>query len=108
MKNSYRVTTLVASFRSLLGSRRGNVAIEFAFIAPILILLTLAAVKLGRLGSEWTRVKHAANAGTQFGVQDQANAANAQGMIDAARLDADDTTNELAITARRYCRCPGT
>lgn len=88
-------------------SSSGNVVIEFAFLVPVLLLLTLGAVELGRLGTEWTRVKHAAHAGTQFGVQDQANAANTQGMIDAARLDADDTDNELTIAARRYCRCPG-
>jgi hypothetical protein len=72
-----------------------------------LILLTLAAVELGRLGSEWTRLKHAAHAATQYGIQDQANAANIPGMIAAARADADDTANELAIDARRYCLCPG-
>lgn len=88
-------------------SRRGNVAVEFGFLVPVLMLLTLGAVELGRLGTEWTRVKHAAQAGTQFGVQDQANAANAQGMVNAARFDADDTANELTISARRYCRCPG-
>lgn len=90
-------------------SRRGNVVIEFAFLVPVLMLLTLGAIELGRLGTEWTRVKHAANAGTQFGVQDQANAANSQGMIDAARFDADDTANELLFNPppRRYCLCPG-
>lgn len=102
------VYTLGAWVRSLIHARQGNVAIEFAFIAPVVILLTLAAVELGRVGTEWTRVKHAAHAGTQFGIQDQANAANAQGMVDAARFDADDSTNELEISARRYCRCPGT
>jgi hypothetical protein len=107
MRKIYRLGRIAASICALRSAVRGNVAIEFGFIAPILILLTLGAVELGRLGTEWTRVKHAANAGTQFGIQDQSNAANTQGMIDAARLDADDTANELSITARRYCRCPG-
>lgn len=92
--------------RTLCRNARGNVTTEFAFLVPILILLTLAAIELGRLGTEWTRMKHAAQAATQYGMQDQANAANVPGMIAAARADADDTGNELTIDARRYCLCP--
>ena len=92
--------------RNLCLNARGNVTTEFAFLVPILILLTLAAIELGRLGSEWTRLKHAAHAATQYGIQDQANAANIPGMIAAARADADDTGSELTVDARRYCLCP--
>ena len=104
---TFRKISLPGLVRGPARSRRGNVVVEFGFLVPVLMLLTLGAIELGRLGTEWTRVKHAAQAGTQFGVQDQANAANTQGMIDAARFDADDTANELTISARRYCLCPG-
>lgn len=104
-----RSKTLVGlkSVRSLVcRDRRGNVAIEFGFMVPVFILLTLGAVELGRLGTEWSRLTHAAYSGVQYGIKDQANAANIPGMVQAARDDADDATNELSITARRYCQCP--
>ena len=106
MMQTPKSKTLLALLGRLCGSRRGNVAIEFGFLVPILVLLTLAAVELGRLGSEYTRVKHAAHAGTQYGTKDQSNAANVPGIIQAARSDAEDTAKELTIAARRYCRCP--
>lgn len=107
MAQSHLTEASAGRSQSVWRNNRGNVATEFAFLVPVLILLTLAAVELGRLGSEWTRLKHAAHAATQYGIQDQANAANVPGMIAAARADADDTTNELAIGARRYCLCSG-
>ena len=88
--------------------QRGNVIIEFAFMLPVFILVTLGAVELGRAGTDWSRLTHAAYSGVQYGIKDQANAANIPGMIQAARDDADDTANELTITARRYCSCPET
>ena len=107
MTTHHCMEMLSTVFRRLRRSRRGNVAIEFGFMVPIFILLTLAAVELGRLGSEWMRLEHAADAGTQYGIYDQGNAGDIPGMIKAARSDADDTTNQLTIGARRYCRCPG-
>ena len=107
MTPSHRMEAPAGFFRNLRLNTRGNVTTEFAILVPVLILLTLAAIELGRLGSEWTRLKHAAYAATQYGMQDQANAANIPGMIAAARADADDTENELTIDARRYCLCPG-
>ena len=106
MTTHHCMEMLSTVFRRLRRSRRGNVAIEFGFMVPIFILLTLAAVELGRLGSEWMRLEHAADAGTQYGIYDQGNAGDIPGMISAARSDADDTTNQLGISARRYCRCP--
>ena len=107
MMRHNKIPIVQKTVRALLGmDRRGNVAIEFGFMVPVFILLTLGAVELGRLGTEWSRLTHAAYAGVQFGIKDQANAANIPGMVQAARDDADDAPNELAITARRYCQCP--
>ena len=103
---TYSMAAPLGMMRRVICCERGNVVTEFAFLAPVLILLTLAAVELGRLGNEWTRLKHAAYAATQYGIQDQANAANTAGMIAAARADADDTGNQLSVSARRFCLCP--
>lgn len=94
--------------RRLRRCSRGNVAIEFGFMVPVFLFTVLAAAELGRLGIQWATVTNAAKAGAQFGVQDQAAAANIAGMEQAARDDAGDINNLLTVAARQYCRCPGT
>lgn len=106
MTAHHLVETVSIVFRRLHRNRQGNVAIEFALMIPIFILLTLAAVELGSLGVQWMRMEHAADAGTQYGIYDQGNAGDKAGMINAARMDADDTTNTLDIDANHYCQCP--
>lgn len=106
-RNRYR-NFLAALCRRLRRCPRGNVAIEFGFMVPVFLLVVLAAAELGRLGIEWATVTNAAKAGAQYGVQDQSNAADIAGMIQAARDDAGDVNNLLTVAARQYCRCPGT
>jgi Flp pilus assembly protein TadG len=97
----------VCGLGSLIRDRRGNVSIEMAFLVTFLLVLVMGAYDFGRLAMEQSSVTQAARAGAQFAVLDQANATDAAGMIQAARDEAEDTANELNITARNYCRCPG-
>lgn len=92
---------------SLIWDRRGNVSIEMAFLVTFLLVLVLGAYDFGRLAMEQAGVTQAARAGAQFAVLDQANAADTAGMIQAARDEAEDPNDELNITARNFCRCPG-
>ncbi len=86
----------------------GNVAIEMAFLMTFLIMLVLGAYDFGRWATEQATVTQAARAGAQWAVLDQANATDADGMIQAARDEADDVNNELVIpTPLNYCQCPG-
>lgn len=93
--------------RSLIRDRRGNVSIEMAFLVTFLLVLVMGAYDFGRLAMEQSGVTQAARAGAQYAVLDQANATDTAGMIQAARDEAEDTANELNITARNFCRCPG-
>jgi Flp pilus assembly protein TadG len=43
-----RVTGVLAAIKSLVRDGRGGVAIEFAFVIPIAILLTFGAVEVAR------------------------------------------------------------
>jgi Flp pilus assembly protein TadG len=52
------------------------------------------------------RLVSAARAGAQYGIQSTTDSTNYTGMIQAARNDAGDTANSLAITAQQACRCP--
>lgn len=91
---------------SLVGDRCGNVTIEMAFLITFLLVLVMGAYDFGRLAMEQSGVTQAARAGAQFAVLDQANATDTAGMIQAARDEAEDTNNELNVTARNFCRCP--
>lgn len=93
--------------RSLIEDQRGNVSIEMAFLMTFLLVLVMGAYDFGRLAMEQAGVTQAARAGAQFAVLDQTNATDTAGMIQAARNEAEDTANELNITARNFCRCPG-
>lgn len=89
------------------GCEDGNVSIEMAFLVTFLLALILGAYDFGRLAFAQAGVTAAARAGAQYAVLDQANAADLAGMIQAARDEADDVNSELPITARSFCRCPG-
>ena len=98
---------MTSSLNSLIRESRGNVVIELAFLAPFLVLLVTGGFDFGRLAIEQSGVTQAARAGAQFAVLDQANATDTEGIIQAARNEAEDISNSLDITARNFCRCPG-
>jgi hypothetical protein len=85
----------------------GNVAVEFGFLVPILVMLALGTFDFGRLGLTKITVSSAAFAGSQFGAQDFVTAVNSTGMEQAARNDAGDTTGNLIFdpAPRYYCVC---
>ena len=89
---------------SLVREEHGNVTIEMAFLLTFLLILVMGAYDFGRLAMEQSGVTQAARAGAQFAVLDQANATDTNGMIQAARDEAEDPT--LNVTARNFCRCP--
>ena len=105
---------LIQLARTWFGRRRarrlddaGIMSVEFAFMIPVLIALAMGGLDLGRYALDLSTVASAARAGAQYGVQDQATAVQPLQMIAAARNDAADTTSALNISARQYCRCPG-
>ncbi len=96
-------------WRVFSGDSAGNVAIETAFLMTFLITLVLGAYDFGRWATEQATITQAARAGTQWAVLDQANATDTDGMIKAARDEADDVNNELVFDPPpfSYCQCPG-
>ncbi len=96
----------VRGLGSLIRDRRGNVSIEMAFLVTFLLVLVMGAYDFGRLAMEQSGVTQAARAGAQFAVLDQDNAADNDGMIQAARDEAEDPG--LQVNPDSFCRCPGT
>jgi Flp pilus assembly protein TadG len=95
------------SLASLLRGNAGNVTIEFGFVILFMVTLALGAYDFGNLGYQKIAVTNAARAGSQYGVQDMSTAEDSAGMIQAARNDINDTSDELTISARNYYFCPG-
>lgn len=90
-----------------LGGSDGNTAVEFGLFLPIIMLILLGSVELGRYGVEMNRVTNAARAGLQYAMQGQGYAKATDFIIAAVREDAGDTTNTLTVTSRWFCRCSG-
>jgi Flp pilus assembly protein TadG len=66
MKPEHRVIGILATIARLTGDRRGGAAIEFAFIIPIAILLTLGAIEVARAVSVQASISQAAKETVRF------------------------------------------
>ncbi len=76
-------------------------------MAPIFALLAVGGFDFGNLALHKLAATSAARAGVQYGSLDFATAANTSGIVQAARDDAGDADNSLAVTARQFTSCPG-
>ncbi len=85
--------------------RRGAAAVELAVAVPVLVLFAGAVVDLGLIISTAIRLENAVEAGALYGAQSNGFAADAAGIEQSVRQDAGDVSG-LAVTTRRYCRCP--
>jgi Flp pilus assembly protein TadG len=85
-------------------SCEGTATVEFALVAPLLILLMLGLVEVGRYADYALKVSNAARAGVQYGAQNLANAASTSGIEAAALADAQGVPG-LSAVASTYCTC---
>jgi Flp pilus assembly protein TadG len=86
--------------------RTGIATVEFALVAPLLMLL-LAAVLDGAMVLRYaTTAANAARIGAQYGSMSTSNAANTAGMQSAA-LNAATGMTGMTATAVRSCQCSG-
>jgi Flp pilus assembly protein TadG len=66
MKMQRRVRAIPATIARLADDRRGGVAVEFAFVIPIAILLTFSALELARAVSVQASISQAAKETVRF------------------------------------------
>lgn len=85
-------------------SRRGTATVEFALIAPLLLLLLAGVLDYTMLLRTAIAVADAARAGAQFGSLSAANAGNLAGM-QAAAVNAAPDISGLTATAAQTCQC---
>jgi Flp pilus assembly protein TadG len=75
-----------------LKSESGTSLIEFAIVLPMLVLLVIGIIDVGRWASYGIVAANAARAGAQYGSQDLAHAANGTGIANAVAADSPNVT----------------
>lgn len=84
--------------------------VELAIALPILLLLTLGVIELGRAAYFSIEVSEAARAGAQYGSQSLADAANTDNITQAAQNSVPDISSGAMTvpSINQSCVCPGT
>ena len=84
----------------------GTVSVEMAAMLPILIVLTLGAVDLGRLFYVSVAVANAARAGVSYGSLNNQRSKNLDKSHELGHADAESVHGGgVAVTATRFCEC---
>jgi Flp pilus assembly protein TadG len=96
--------TMKRKLRSLWRADAGAATVEMALVAPILILLMMGIIEVGRYADYTIKVTNAARAGVQYGAQNLATASNTAGIRAAALGDAQSVAG-LTATPQTFCTC---
>ncbi len=87
-------------------AQAGQALLEVALVAPLLMLLAVGIIEIGRYAYYSILVADAARAGAQYGAQNLATAADTAGIRSAAENDGQNLT-ELQVTVQHECGCTG-
>ncbi len=87
-------------------TQAGQALLEVALVTPLLLLLTLGIIEIGRYAYYSILVADAARAGAQYGAQNLATAADTAGIQTAAENDGQNLS-ELTVTSTPQCGCTG-
>src|SRR6185437_14907439 len=83
---------------------RGSAFVELALVLPLLTLVLIGAVELGRIAYFAIEVSNAARAGVAYGAQGPTTATDTPNITNAAQLDAADVPS-LTVTSSTSCVC---
>ncbi|HTV53741.1 MAG TPA: TadE/TadG family type IV pilus assembly protein [Terriglobia bacterium] len=100
----HRKKALAARLREAKQSERGSSLVELALLLPLLVLMFLGVVEIGRIFYVSIEVNNAAEAGAAYGAQSNITAGDTAGMERVAQEDAANVPG-LTATASYYCAC---
>jgi Flp pilus assembly protein TadG len=83
----------------------GQTVVEMALLLPMLLMLMIGLIEIGRYAYFDILISNAARAGAQYGAQSLIQAADKPGIITAAR---NDGLNAMTITTSQECGCVST
>jgi Flp pilus assembly protein TadG len=87
-------------------TQAGQALLEVALVTPLLLLLALGIIEIGRYAYYSILVADAARAGAQYGAQNLATAADTAGIRTAAENDGQNLS-QLKVTVQDECGCTG-
>lgn len=94
----------IHGMRWMLTAEGGQNLLEFALFVPVILLLLVGAIEIGRLAYLSILVNNAAHAGVQYGAQSLATASDNTGMQNAALNDGQNIAG-LTAAASYFCTC---
>lgn len=83
----------------------GQSLMEFAFLLPVLCLIAIGIVEIGRAAAFTIAVNNGATAGVEYGSQNEADAQDFNGMVKAATTDASFSFGTMTAVATNGCTC---
>jgi Flp pilus assembly protein TadG len=86
------------------GTGNGQSLAEMALVTPLLLLLLLGTIEIGRYAYYGIEVANAARAGVQYGAQSLADSKDLAGITQAAKSDAPEVKN-LNVSSQDRCAC---
>ncbi len=92
------------SMAALLGDEKGNGLVEIALSMPLLAVLLVGGVELGRVAYVSIELSNAAKSAVQYGAQSRDTATDTTGMLTAAREEVGNPL-ALSLTASTSCIC---
>ena len=104
----YSISRQAVALRARPASKeKGQALFELTLLLPVLLLLLIGIIEIGRLAYYGIEVSNAARAGAQYGTQSLADATDTGKIAQAARHDAVNVGAGLGVTAVQSCGCPG-
>lgn len=88
---------------SLTQCRRGSVAVEFALVGPLLVIILTAIIEIGLATAAWFTVQEAALAGANYASHNGWDAAAISSAVTTSTKKTGLTAAPAPIT---YCGCP--
>jgi Flp pilus assembly protein TadG len=87
----------------------GSAQVEFAILAPLMLLMMLGAIDFGRVYYHGVTVANAASVGAFYGSQNNIKSVHDSGIQTAALNDAQDLKGDpVTATPSHFCTCPST
>jgi Flp pilus assembly protein TadG len=84
--------------------QRGQSVLEIALVTPVLLLLLVGTIEIGRYAYYSIEVSSAARAGVQYGAQSLADSKDLVGITQAAQKDAPEVSG-MDVSATNQCAC---
>lgn len=92
------------AIQTFLRNNRGNVAVEFALIAPVFVIMLIGVVDVGKLAMERSDMLAAARSGGQYFMAGGTDTTRAETIIKASWTGRPE---DGSVSVTRVCTCAG-